>query len=139
MGRVLLVSLGLLLAISLTPVAYLAVVFRRRELASTASHLSRRLGRLRRSRPEPAGPPLELLAAKLRRLHRQLETIPRGASMPKERGTLAAYDDALVATARALGIQTSLAELPPMGFDRYAERLRLEDALTEAGLVWDDP
>jgi hypothetical protein len=136
MGRILLGSLGLLAAISMAPLAFLVPLGRRRELGLAAARTARRLRRLRRPRPEPEGPPLEVLAVKVRRLHSQLETTPRGSSMPKERGTLAAYDDALVATARALGVQTCLAELPAVGFDRYAERLRLEDALGEAGLVW---
>ena len=56
--------------------------------------------------------------------------------MPKQRGVLMAYDEHLVETARALEVPTTLPDLPAEGFDREAERLRLEHALTEAGLVW---
>ena len=55
--------------------------------------------------------------------------------MARQRGIAAAYDDALVNTARALDVATTLGELPE-GFDREAERLRLEHALARAGLCW---
>jgi len=55
--------------------------------------------------------------------------------MAKQRGIVAAYDEVLVETARALGVPTTLAEVPD-GLDHEAERLRLEVALERAGLSW---
>ena len=84
----------------------------------------------------PAGPPLEQLAADLRRLYVRTHAPPPGARMPKQRGVQMAYDQRLVETARALDVSTSLDELPIEGFDRDAERLRLEHELVQAGMVW---
>ena len=55
--------------------------------------------------------------------------------MARQKGIVAAYDGVLVATARALGVPTSLTDLRE-GIDREAERLRVEDALEAAGLSW---
>ena len=82
-----------------------------------------------------AGPPLEKLAADLRRLRPEARSPRPGVTMARQKGIVAAYDGVLVATARALGVDTSLADLPE-GIDREAERLRLEDALEAAGLSW---
>jgi hypothetical protein len=90
----------------------------------------------RREPVKPAGPPLEQLAADLRRLYPIAHFPQRGMRMPKQRGVLMAYDEHLIETARALEVATTLPDLPAEGFDREAERLRLEHALTEAGLVW---
>ncbi len=128
-------AFGLLVAISLAPLAFVAALVHQRELELAASRASRWLTGWRSRTPEPDSPPLELLAAKVRRLHADLSETS-GRSMPKQRGTLAAYDAALVATAHALEVPTCLATLPPTGFDREVERLRLEDALRHAGLVW---
>ena len=95
-----------------------------------------RLHLWRRPPVAPVGPPLEQLAADLRRLYTGAHFPQKGVRMPKQRGVLMAYDHRLVETARALEVPTTLADLPDEGFDREAERLRLEHALTEAGLVW---
>jgi len=95
-----------------------------------------RLHLWRRPPEKPAGPPLEQLAADLRRLYQGAHFPQKGVRMPKQRGVLMAYDQRLVETARALDVPTTLPDLPAEGFDREAERLRLEHALTRAGLVW---
>ena len=84
---------------------------------------------------EPDGPPLEKLAADLRRLRPAVHCPPPGITMAKHLGVVGAYDDRLAATAKALDVATSLTELPA-GFDREAERIRVEHALTCAGLDW---
>jgi hypothetical protein len=84
----------------------------------------------------PEGPPLEELAASLRRLYPCAHHPPAGMRMPKQRGVLMAYDARLVVAARALGVPTVLADLPLDTFEHECERLRLERALTAAGLVW---
>jgi hypothetical protein len=125
---------------------YVALVFAPLALLVTARRLPGALPRVRRflirvhlwRRPPvaPDGPPLEQLAADLRRLYPGAHFPTRGSRMPKQRGVLMAYDQRLVETARALEVPTMLDDLPAEGFDREAERLRVEHALTEAGLVW---
>ena len=93
----------------------------------------------RRPPEAPAGPPLEQLAADLRRLYPDAHFPQVGVQMAKQRGILLAYDERLVATAQALQVETTLTDLPVAGFDREAERLRLEHALSAAGIVWQLP
>jgi hypothetical protein len=88
---------------------------------------------------EPVGPPLQELAADLRRLYVGAHFPAKGTRMPKQRGLLMAYDHRLVEMACALEVPTTLEDLPAEGFDREAERLRLEHALTRAGMVWRVP
>jgi hypothetical protein len=83
----------------------------------------------------PAGPPLEKLAADLRRLRREVRHPRPGVAMARQRGIEAAYDSVLVQTAKTLGVPQTLADLPE-GIDREAERLRLEHGLEQAGLSW---
>jgi hypothetical protein len=94
---------------------------------------------VRRRPPESAVParrPLELVAADLRRLSRQLARVPAGAPMARRRGLQAAYDDVLIEAAQLLEVPHTLAG-EPAGITRDAERLRLRAALTDAGLVED--
>ncbi|MFI7121667.1 hypothetical protein [Amycolatopsis sp. NPDC049868] len=87
-----------------------------------------------RRRPElPAGPPIEKLAADLRRVHRLLAELPSGASAVRRYGTRQAYDALLVEACREVEVDHRLAELPE-GFDREIERLRVEESLAEHGL-----
>ena len=127
-------------------VAYAALAFAPVGILFAAWHLPRFLPRVRvalirahlwrRPPVQPAGPPLEQLAADLRRLYLGAHFPKKGVRMPKQRGVLMAYDHRLVETARALDVATTLPDLPAEGFDREAERLRVEHALTRAGLVW---
>ena len=78
---------------------------------------------------------MEDLAATLRRLHPAVRS-PRAETTPvRQQGILAAYDGVLVAAAAALGVPTTLADLPE-GLDHEAERLRIEHELQRAGLSW---
>lgn len=86
--------------------------------------------------PAPAGPPIEDLARSLRRLRAEVLAPAPGTAMARRRGTTAAYEELLVAAARALGAPDTLSGLPE-GTDREAERLRLEHLLREAGLALD--
>lgn len=121
--------------ISLVPVALFGVGLHARRLLERGSGLGRRLHLLPPDLPPPAGPPLEKLAADLRRLRPEVRSPRPGVAMARQRGIVAAYDGVLVDTAAALGVPTSLAELPA-GFEHEAERLRLEIALERAGLNW---
>jgi hypothetical protein len=94
--------------------------------------------RLRRREPvAPAGRPLEQVAADLRRLGRQLASVPAGAPMARRRGLQAAYDDVLAEAARLLEVPHALDTVPP-GRPRDVERLRLQAALADAGLAVPD-
>ena len=133
-GRVL---TGLLevVAISMVPVAAFAVLIHRERICEVTVALGRRVRVVPPPPAPPAGPPLEKLAADLRRLRPEARSPRPGVPMARQKGIVAAYDGVLVATATALGVPTSLTDLPG-GIDREAERLRVEDALEAAGLSW---
>ena len=133
-GRVL---TGLLevVAISMVPVALMAVLIRRERIFEVCVSLGRRVHAVPTPAAPMAGPPLEKLAADLRRLRPEARSPRPGVPMARQKGIVAAYDGVLVATCRALGVDTSLGELRE-GIDREAERLRVEDALAAAGLSW---
>ena len=82
----------------------------------------------------PAGPPLEVIAADLRRLSEGMQALPPHASLARRDAALLAYDDALTAACRALGVDERLSAMP-LGRARDAERLRIECELNYEGLV----
>lgn len=84
-------------------------------------------------RAAPVGPPIETLAADLKRLRAASHGMPPGSSHVRREATLAAYDDALAQACLALGLPDTLTDLPP-GTDREAERLRVEALLEDEGL-----
>jgi hypothetical protein len=129
------VLLGLLkvVGLSLVPVALVGVALHGRELLERGSAVGRRMHLVPPPLPPPAGPPLEKLAADLRRLRPEARSHRPGVAMAKQRGIVAAYDELLVAAAAALDVPTNLRELPE-GIEHEAERLRLELALERAGL-----
>ena len=92
----------------------------------------RRLWR-RRTVPEPAGRPLEVIAAEARRLGQRANYPPRGTSRAKIVALRYAYDHVLAEACAALGITHLLGVLPP-GDELDAERLRVESLLWLAGL-----
>jgi hypothetical protein len=131
------VLLGFLkvIGISLVPVALFGAALHARAILEQGTAWGRRLHVLPAPAPLTSGPPLEKLAADLRRL-RPMARMPRpGVPMVRQRGIVAAFDHVLVDTAKTLAVPTNLAELAE-GIDREAERLRLEHALEVAGLVW---
>jgi hypothetical protein len=81
----------------------------------------------------PIGPPIEALAADLKRLRRVTLEVEPGTSHVRRVAAVAAYDDALVQACLALGLPDTLTGLAP-GPDREAERLRVEALLEAAGL-----
>ncbi|MCW2846736.1 MAG: Conserved putative rane protein [Marmoricola sp.] len=123
------------IGISLVPVALFGAGLHARYLIDKGQTIGRRVHLLPTPLPPPAGPPLEKLAADLRRLRPEVRTPRPGIAMARQRGIVAAYDNVLVSTAKALEIDTTMAELVD-GIDREAERLRLEHALEVAGLTW---
>jgi hypothetical protein len=87
-----------------------------------------------RTAPPPAPHrPVELVAADLRRLARELAVVPSGTPVARRRGLLAAYDDVLIEAADILEVPHELTTVPPAA--REVERLRLLTALEVAGLV----
>jgi hypothetical protein len=133
-GRVL-AGLVEVVGISMVPVTVFAVLIHRERIRDVSVSVARRTHLLRPAPAPPAGPPLEKLAADLRRLRPEARSPRPGVPMARQKGIVAAYDGVLVATARALAVPTSL-ELLPDGIDREAERLRVEDALEASGLSW---
>ncbi|MCW2829300.1 MAG: Conserved putative rane protein [Marmoricola sp.] len=131
------VAIGVLtfIGICLAPVAFVSALLHGHQIAALVVSLGRRLGLVAPPPTPPSGPPLEKLAADLRRLRPQVRCPRQGLGAARIRGTRAAYDGVLILTARALEVETILGDLPD-GFDREAERLRLEDALEQAGLSW---
>jgi hypothetical protein len=86
-----------------------------------------------RPAPAPHRRPLQLIAADVRRLARQVELVPSGTPVARRRGLLAAYDDVLCEAAAALEVPEQLRGVPPE--DREPHRLRLLAELRTAGLV----
>ncbi len=137
MDGTVLIGFAKVIGISLVPVALFGVALHARAAVDRGQALARRLNLIAPEAPATHGPPLERLAADLRRL-RPLARTPRpGVPMARHRGIVAAYDMVLTDTARALAVPTRLPELPALGLDREAERLRLEHALEQAGLSWE--
>jgi len=131
----LLVGFAKVIGISLVPVALFGAALHARGFFEKSTELARRAHLIPPAPPAASGPPLEKLAADLRRLRAEVRSPRPGIAMAKQRGIVAAYDEVLVETARALGVPTTLAEVPD-GLDHEAERLRLEVALERAGLSW---
>ena len=121
-------TFGLLLA----PVAVLSLIDR----CATGRPVRFRWRLRRRARPAvPAvGRPIQVVAADLRRLSRQLALVPAGAPLVRWQALWAAYDDVLLEAAAQLDVPH---ELPttPSGMARDLERLRLLAALEGAGLA----
>ena len=83
--------------------------------------------------PHPAGPPIEQIAADIRRIRTQIRQAPPGMPVAKRRGWLEAYDDLLVTACHALGLEERIRAIPE-GAERNLERERVERLLTLAGL-----
>ena len=78
--------------------------------------------------------PIQVVAADVRRLARQLSLVPTGAPMARRRALAAAYDDVLIEAAVLLEIPHLMRTIPD-GRARDVERLRLQAALEGAGLA----
>ena len=124
------------IGISLVPVALFSAALHARHLIERSAAFGRRVHLLPKQIPPPTGPPLEKLAADLRRLRAEVRFPRAGVAMARQRGIVAAYDGVLISTAAVLEVPTTLGELSEDGIDHEAERLRLEHALEQAGLSW---
>ncbi len=123
--------LALCLAL-LAPTVVLGAIFATPKWLAAAGEARRR--RLRRlgKLVTPSGPPLERLAADLRRLRIQ-RTDPQRSRVQRE-GARLAYEDVIRQAAAALDIGHDL-DGTPNRFGREIELLRIEQALLDAGLV----
>lgn len=125
------------LALTLAPLAVWTVLLHGdgvvRALGPRVSRL--RVAVRRPPAPAPRCRPLQEVAADLRRLYPAVHTPVPGTRMAKQRGVVLAYDEHLVVASTALEVTTSLLQLSPGGVDREIERLRVEHALADAGLV----
>jgi hypothetical protein len=83
---------------------------------------------------EPTHRPIQVVAADLRRLSRQLALVPAGAPLVRWRALWFAYDAVLTEAAELLEITHTLPGTPA-GIARDIERLRMLAALEGAGLV----
>ncbi len=131
------VLFGLLkvIAIALVPLGIVAAFVNARVLIARFVDLGRRAHLLNTPDPPPAGPPLQWIAAELRRLRPEVRSPRPELAVTVHRAIVAEYDGVLVQAATALGVPTTLADVPE-GLDHEAERLRLEHALELAGLSW---
>jgi hypothetical protein len=82
--------------------------------------------------PEPQRRPLQVVAADVRRLGRQIPLVPPGAPVP--RALVVAYEEVLIEAAVLLDVPNDL-RTAPAGPVRDAARLRLLAELEEAGLA----
>ncbi|MFA6575318.1 MAG: hypothetical protein WCS84_07835 [Nocardioides sp.] len=98
--------------------------------------VSRWLGLVAPQAPVPLGPPIERIAADLRRIRADLRQAPSGMPVARLRGWWAAYDDVLVTACRALGLEQCLESLLTPAA-RELERARVERTLVRAGLLAD--
>lgn len=107
-----------------------------RTASRVLSGLAERIGARPQARrgPTPTMPPIEEVAASARRLHRLLETLPRGTSYVRATGVARAYDQILATACQQLEVPTRLLELPD-GKARILERIRIEFLLGESGLI----
>jgi hypothetical protein len=88
--------------------------------------------------PEPISTtrrPIQVVAADLRRLSRQLALVPSGSTLVRWKALWSAYDGVLMEAAEMLEVPHELTEQPVAGMARDLERVRVLAALEGAGLV----
>jgi len=88
--------------------------------------------------PPPSGPPIEQIAADIRRIRAQIKQAPPGMPAARRRGWLEAYDDVLVTACQALGLEERIHAIPE-GPERSLERERVERLLVRSGLQLRSP
>jgi hypothetical protein len=87
----------------------------------------------RRRGPETGAQPIERLAADLRRVRKALAGFSPGTPAVRRLATRQAYDALLVQACAAVDIAHRL-DRATDGMDREVERLRVEEALRDAGI-----
>lgn len=86
------------------------------------------------ARPVSQRRPIQVVAADVRRLGRQVALVPAGAPMAQRRALMAAYEDVLMEAATLLEVPNDL-RTTPAGPHRDAARRQLLADLEEAGLA----
>ena len=93
----------------------------------------------RTPQPDPIAPttrrPIQVVAADLRRLSRQLALVPSGSTLVRWKALWSAYDGVLMEAAEMLEVTHELTQQPAAGVARDVERLRVLAALEGAGMV----
>lgn len=88
--------------------------------------------------PDPSGPPIEQIAADIRRIRAQIRQAPPGMPVARLRGWVEAYDDVLTSACQALALDERIRAVGE-GAERTLERERVERMLSEAGLRLHSP
>ncbi|GLZ33458.1 hypothetical protein Lesp02_56460 [Lentzea sp. NBRC 105346] len=99
--------------------------------------LPRLVRRLRHPKVMAEGPPVEAIAADLRRVRRVLRFYEPGTPALRRVSARQAYDELLKQACRAVQVEHQLDVLPE-GVDKDIERLRVEESLRCAGLRLSD-
>jgi hypothetical protein len=124
------IEVGVALA---TPTILFGLILHLGAIVDGCGWLARRLRIVRPPAPRPLDPPIEKVAASLRRLDREMLSLPAGTPQARRRALQLAYDDLLGSACRSLGVAHTLPESPP-GWSRDIERVRVETCLEQAGL-----
>jgi hypothetical protein len=124
------IQIGVALA---APTILFGLILHAGSILDGAGWLARKIGLIREPPPRPSQPPIEKVAASLRRLDREILTLPPGTTNTRRQALQLAYDDLLEMACRALSVRHELDELPP-GWGREVERIRVETSLEQAGL-----
>lgn len=95
---------------------------------------ARRVTRVGRIGPRTPRRPIQVVAADVRRLSRELASVPAGAPLVRWKALWVAYDRVLMEAADLLDVSHTLPGMP-IGTPRDIERLRVVCALEAAGLV----
>ncbi len=113
-----------------------AVVYALMNVPAGIRFASRAYHRLRPPQAIPKGPPIERLAADLRRISADLDALVAAGRIPgrilRVRATTAAYDETLLLACRALDVEPARTSLPLSS----EQRLQTEATLAGAGLIW---
>lgn len=113
-----------------------ALVYGVAHLPTAARWLGQAVERVHPPKATPQGPPIERLAADLRRISANLDALVAAGPIPgrilRVRSTTAAYDETLLLACRALEVEPAGVRIPMSS----EQRLRTEAALANAGLQW---
>jgi len=108
------VEIGVALAM---PTVLFGLIVHSGRIAAGLGWLARRVGLIKPPPERPVDPPIEKVAASLRRIDREVITLPTGTPQARRRALQLAYDDLLCSACRALSV------LPPLDDSQPASNL----------------